>query len=134
MVGPIEPLAGAVGPSLARWVRSVRVWFCGDDSEDRRFAESIAAASRAYTDTFLMDVDELERADDRGDPREEGFEGTPVFVVSRAMVAQDYHRRKLIGSARGLGRPATWRSTSAAGSPSTRSNGSTPTSRNSSIG
>jgi len=84
---------------MSRLSTAVSIFFCGDDREDRELADRIAKAVEEYAEATLIDVDGLDRADERGEKRKEGFPGTPVFIVSSSMVSKDYYRAKLIDAA-----------------------------------
>lgn len=88
----------------ASW-RTVRVWFTGASPEDGAFASRIAEDVHTYGKPVLMDVDEIDRADERGDKRPVRFNGTAVFVLSPSMLANPQNRSKLIRSCPSLGVP-----------------------------
>ena len=74
----------------------IRIWFSGDDHEDREFAESIARQAQAFGTVFLMDVDAIERSDEAGIPRKLGWQGAPVYILSHSLVGSPSHRAKLL--------------------------------------
>jgi len=84
----------------------VAIFFTGDDVRDRAFARDLATRMVPFAVPRLVDVDELDRVDDRGGDRPEGF-GTvaSVFVLSPSMVAQPHNRRKLLHASPKLGVP-----------------------------
>lgn len=76
--------------------RAVCIFHTGDDPEDRSFARRIADRIRSFCSPLLINVDELERMDDAGAPRPEGFRGVPVYVLSPAMLRPPHYRHKLV--------------------------------------
>lgn len=86
----------------------VQIFHAGDDPEDRAFAEAIARQLVEFAEPVLMDIDELDRQDDRGSDRPEGFRGTPIYVLSPSLLNKSWNRHKLAGSIPLLGRPG-WR-------------------------
>ena len=85
--------------------RAVCLFHTGDDPGDHDFARRVAELIRPFCSPLLINVDELERMDDRGAPRPQRFRGVPVYVLSTAMLHLTHHRRKLVTGTPGRNLP-----------------------------
>ena len=75
--------------------RNLQIYFTGDDPDDRIFAETIAGRTAEIGEPMLLDIDEMERMDARGERRPSGYQGTGLFVLSPYLLNNEDYRNKL---------------------------------------
>ena len=92
-------------PRVMATERVVCLFHAGDEPRVRDFVRRVADLIRPFCVPQPIDVDELERTDDRGAPRPERFQGVPVYVLSPAMLQPTYRRRKLVTGTPGRNLP-----------------------------
>jgi hypothetical protein len=83
----------------------VGIYFTGGDPLDRAFADAVATKVRDFSTPHLIDIDELDRAEERGEELPRGGTGAGIFVVSPSMVAKEHNRRKLARASPKVGLP-----------------------------
>ena len=86
----------------------IDIFYGGDDPPDHGLARRIASELGSFGTPRLLDVDEMERADERGADRKEAFHGVAtIFVLSDAVLDKPHRAEKVANLVPGLWVP--WR-------------------------